>query len=498
MIDFNLDKPRRQSAVGTFFFFIYSVQKFIRGFWPLLVLYIFKGDASKAFQGIGIYVALALVLFWIIHSILSWRSFFFYIENDEFIVRKGYLRKIVTAIPLEKIVSINIKQGIFHQILGVVQLEVDSAGSKGKEIAISAISKSLAEELNNRISVFKSENEEKSVSEEINEEQQSKTILKLSTENLMRVGLSQNHLRGLLLISAFGYNIYYNIKDIFESEVDRMADEANQFLEHSDSIIIVVLVVFVLGISFLISMIETWLRFFQFKIEKRSKAFSISSGLLKKRNVTIPFSRVQLVRRSINPLQKWLGISMCYLKQANSTEQANQKDQIFTNVPGCTDGHFHIIAKQILGNWQTNYFKELKPHKAFAYRIFIISVIIFSAPIIGLSFAYMWVLWMLFLSVGISAFIGYQIYQRRKFSINLSHLKVESGCIARQTDIIELYKVQTVRFKQNFFQRRRNIGTLKLAMAGGKIKLNHIEKSDAVYIRDYILHHVIETKKSWM
>jgi putative membrane protein len=500
MTDYSLDKPQRQSAIGSLFFFIYSVQKFLRGFWPLILIYVFKGDASRALNSITAYVGIGLALIMIVNSVLSWFNFYFFIKDDEFVVRKGYLKRIVVAVPMEKIVSVNIKQGIFHQILGVVQLEIDSAGSKTKEVSIPAISIQIAKELQSRLQQGQSKFATEEATQENGVEEQSvkKGILWLSFEDLLRVGITQNHLRGLALVAAFGYNIFQGIKDVFKSEVDMVAEKTGSFIEHSNTIVLTVVVVFLVIVSFLISMIDTWLRYYDFKMIRQKNTFTISSGLLKKKTITIPFSRVQMVIQSINPLQKWAGISTCKIKQANSTEQTNNKDQIFTTVPGCSSHHFNEISKSLLGNWQENEFLELKPDKVFAYRIFFISLLVFGLPIAAISLVEIKVLWGLTGVIPLAFLIAWGIYRRRKFAINRDYAKVYSGFVGTDLSVLELYKVQTVRIKQTIFQRRKNTANIRLVMAGGSISFKYIPMSDAIRIKDYILYQVISTPKDWM
>jgi putative membrane protein len=499
MTDYSLDKPQRQSAIGSLFFFIYSLQKFIRGFWPLILIYVFKGDVSKLLGGTVIYIGIGLVILMIVNAVLSWLNFYFFIKDDEFVLRKGYLRKVVIALPMEKIVSVNIKQGIFHQILGVVQLEIDSAGSKTKEVSISAINMRIAQELQGLLQ--QGQSKESGGALAVDEEATpavKKGILSLSLEDLLRVGITQNHLRGLLLVAVFGYNIFQGIKDVFKSEVDMVAEKTGSFIEHSNIIVLTILVVFLIIISFVISMIDTWLRYYNFKMVKQKSIFTISSGLLKKKTITIPFSRVQMVIQSINPLQKWAGISTCKIKQANSTAQTQKKDQVFTTIPGCNPQHFNEISKSLLGNWLENEFLELKPDKVFAYRLFFISALIMSLPIVSIAFTNITVLWALMGVLPLSILIAWGIYRRRKYAINREYARVHSGLVGKDLSIIELYKVQTVRIKQTLFQRRKNTANLRLVIAGGSISFKYIPYSDAIRIKDYILYQVITTPKDWM
>src|SRR6187402_3206506 len=153
--------PQRQSIVGIFVMFIYSLQGYAKALWPILVIWIFRFDEiNKLYLVVG-----TLVLFAIIGAIsyLRYLNFTFYIdqENDEFIINEGILNKTKTTIQLYKIQQVNINQSLIQRLVGVYELAVDTAGSSKTEGNIRAISHDLALDLKARLL----ENEKKKTSE---------------------------------------------------------------------------------------------------------------------------------------------------------------------------------------------------------------------------------------------------------------------------------------------------------------------------------------------
>ncbi|MRT94256.1 PH domain-containing protein [Ancylomarina sp. 16SWW S1-10-2] len=493
----SFDIEQRQSVLGTFFFLLMSVQKLIRMFWPLLLLYVFKGNATKLLEPKWMIGLSILVLLLIAHSILTWYNFYFLIKDKEFVLRKGYLKRVVIAIPFEKIVSINLKQNLVQQVLGVVQLEVDSAGSKKKEVAIYAINREIAESLKEQLASYKKDaidSEENVVDEELVEEKE--TILQLSFKDLLRISIAKNHLRGLLIILAFGNNIYYQLKDLFESEITSAADQTENFLEHSSTMALFGFVVFVLIISLIISMAEVFLRYHDFNMTSFGNAFSLQSGLLKRKNITIPFSKVQRLKRSINPLQKLLNISDIQLVQANSVEVSKEKDKV--SIPGCDNQKFKELCNKIYDDPFTQSTIDLKPHKIFRYRYFSFSCLLMSIPIIVLGFEFTCVWYFEILIPFLAAIIANQIYKRRVYRIGHDYLQVQSGIIAKDYSIIEVYKVQAVHIKRSIFQRRNGTANLVLGMAGSAVRIDYIRYDEALRIKDQILYKIEVTNKTWM
>ena len=147
----NFNQPQRQSLIGVLVMFTDTLQKIIRGMWPILVVWIFKfNQMNKLYIGLGV---LAVVVLVGIIAYLQYLNFTFFIdeENDEFIINKGVLNKSKIAIQLHKIQQVNINQTLIQKIIGVHALDVDTAGSNKKEVSIRAISHDLAIALKTRL-----------------------------------------------------------------------------------------------------------------------------------------------------------------------------------------------------------------------------------------------------------------------------------------------------------------------------------------------------------
>lgn len=491
----SFNQPQRQSILGSFFFFILTLQRTVRMLWPLILVYVLKSNEASAYSEYIYMGGAAIILLMIIHSFLSWKNYYFYIENNEFVVKKGYLKRVVTTIPFEKIVSINIKQGVFHQLLKVVELEVDSAGSKQAELRISALSRSLADALQQHLSAFKDEQRANSSEEaEVATKHIRKTIFKLDLGDLIKIGITQNHLKGLALMFVFGNNIYQGIKDIFDKELGVAADKTSDFISHSSLYVVGVLIVAVIIVAFVISMGETFLRFFKLRLEQSDAAFSIKSGLLKRRAITIPFSRVQAIYRNENPLQRWVGYSAVRLVQANSTEQKKASEQVV--IPGCSIEQYELTCNYVYNQPLEQEFATLRPHGSFGRRVFFITLLISSIPAAIAAYNDIW--WPIPLPIVFSLIYAYLCFKKRKFMISDDYLQIWSGAFGNQQTLIELYKMQTIRIKQTIFQRMNSVATINIVMGGASVRINHIQYSDAVVIKDYLLDKVNSTSRSWL
>ena len=75
---------------------------------------------------------------WIGVSVLMWWRFTFCVVDDELRVTKGVVWKVGLTLPLERVQSASIEQGLVHRVINVVKLSVETAGSSSAPILTSA------------------------------------------------------------------------------------------------------------------------------------------------------------------------------------------------------------------------------------------------------------------------------------------------------------------------------------------------------------------------
>jgi uncharacterized membrane protein YdbT with pleckstrin-like domain len=83
---------------------------------------------------IAVAVLAGLALIWFVLRLIVWRTTHFVVTTDRFIVRSGVLSKSGKEIPLERLDSITFHQSLGERILGVGDLQIESAGESGREV----------------------------------------------------------------------------------------------------------------------------------------------------------------------------------------------------------------------------------------------------------------------------------------------------------------------------------------------------------------------------
>lgn len=80
--------------------------------------------------GLGILVAVG----WFITRFVRWISTYFVLTSDRVMSREGVFAKRGIEIPLERINTVFFKQGIFERMLGLGDIEIESASKEGAQL----------------------------------------------------------------------------------------------------------------------------------------------------------------------------------------------------------------------------------------------------------------------------------------------------------------------------------------------------------------------------
>ena len=491
----DLSVPTRQSVKGLVLIFIFSMQQFIRMFWPLVLVAVFQEKYFKDLFVLGIAV-IGLLILLVVHTILYYLNFLFYISNGEFVLKKGYLRKKVLTIPLDRIQSVNTKQNLIQQVLNVVSLEIDTAGSVAKELKIHALEKSFSVELQNQLrsGEFKKEGNESDNQGELTEVAE-ELILKLTPSDLMRIGISQNHLGAGLIIIAFGFQIFQQIQDMFKEKAEEYSNEFVGFISNSNWALITFLVVFFTIISILFSVFRTMLKYFDFKLLKKDGTYRIESGLLNKQNVVIPHDKVQELIWETGPVKQLFGIYHLVFKQAVSGQ--NKRQQL-VDAPGCLNNHLELLRKDLFGEDKLSGALKIYSNPYYFRRLWIMygwAPVLLASPFLFGE----WIFWLgVLIWLPASAFYCSLILKRRYFSMNSEQIVVSKGAISHQWTQMELHKIQAVQFRQSLFQKKRSLGSLRIMNASGSITIPYIDENMVKQIYNYLLYHTEVSEKKWM
>jgi len=484
----------RQSVKGLILIFIQEGKKVIKTFWPAIVPVLFSKSSHNKLLIIGL-IVLTGILLTLLHAILYFRNYRFHIEDQQFILKKGYLNRKILTIPLNRIQNVKTSQNILQQFLNVMSLEIDTAGTAQKELKIHALSKTIAVQLARELSTQLETNEatgnniqEDSHSEEIQ-------ILRLSNRDLLKIGISQNHFRTIIILFLLGLQFFSKLEDYFEERAKEYSHEILQFLGESGWMIFGVLVLVFLLIAFIYSMIRTLVLFYDLKFLKLNQTYRIVSGLLNKRNLLVPFHKIQQMDWETGPLKKLFGIYRVNIRQA--TSDLAPRAQLI-EIPGCLSKHIELMKIDLFGPDELKDQPVIHSSKVYFKRSWLFLGWL-PAAIISPVFFFEWVYIIpVLLWIVLTGFYC-QLKQRKShFQMNNHQICVSSGAISHKFKQMEFHKVQHLQFSQSIFHKKRGVASLKIGNASGFIRLPFIDQNTAKSLYDYLLYYAETSNKSWM
>lgn len=493
--------PQRQSSVAIGIILIKFIRMTIRAFWPIFLSYFIGRRTSSNFEDIIGYIAIGFAAFNLIGSVLTYFRFYFHLEENAIVIDKGVLKRTKTNIPFERIQTINFTQNILHQIFGVVSVEIDSAGAKKSEISIDALSKDKAVALREFILAEKEQlasekHNAQEIANETVEEPSSDLLLQLSISDLLKVGVSQNHFRSMGIIFAF---VFTTINEMTDNIGDLIADQFDQYESYvvNNTLFAFLASIILVGlISFLFSLVNTFLKYFDLKLWLSQKGLKLVKGLLNREEITINKHKVQTVAWSTNPIRKIFGIYTLELEQASSTEASTLKSKI--KVPGC---YKQQVSKVISMVFPTEYLGNEPQHRVHALVKQRIILFYGLAPsLIGLA-SWFWIeeaAFYFLLTLPLSFYFAHLYHKKRSYEINEELIRSNGGTIGTDNLLTQIHKVQAVRIKQSWYQKRKNLATMELYTAAGEMTVPFITMSEALQLESFILYRIETDKREWM
>ncbi|MCK0131338.1 PH domain-containing protein [Flavobacteriaceae bacterium F08102] len=495
METYNFSTPTRQSVKGVFVVVLISLVTQLKRAIPLVVVFVLQWvrrpeiiQENAMVIGISITV---VVIFLFVRSILTFKNFQFYIKDDQFYLHQGILKKSNISIPKSKIQNIHISQNLVQQLLNVVQVNIDSSGDKGSEVEIKALSREKANAL--RLMLL---NEDKS--EEVHSgiiDETSEEIIALNPLDLLLIGLTQNHLRNLLIVVVTLISFYKDIEDLLIGIGAEVNDKQVADLFNANTILgSLLLLLFSMLLGFLYSIVTIFIANFDFSIKKQGEALEIQKGLLNKNQFTIQLQKIQSVQYITNFLKSIFGLHTLRLYQTATADKTEKKNGLV----GLRKSHLRRLEALIFGFNPLRLVQKNKPDSYYRMQLFFKGFLV----LLGLN-SYFFILGnSLFFYINVLAiplvFVLVQLHWKKSYyHFDDSFFVVGAGGIDTVTSIAEIHNIQSVKFTQNIFQKRRNLVDLHLNTASNKFTIPCLDREEASKIYNVLLYKIESSSRPW-
>jgi len=503
--DSNFNEPQRQSNYAIVLIIYNRVKGLINRIWPLLLIGLFSGNFSLSSPDKFTLIFLGLTFITGVSGIIAYYRYFFWIEDNHLIIKKGVFSKSVSQIPFDRIQTVDFEQNIIHQLFDVVGLKIETAGSTSTEIKMSALDKTIAQQLRDHIL-----SQKLSTNTDVNEDLQQVTqmageeIYRIKFDKLLKIGFTENHLRSFFVILFFLYWIFENIKEAglnLEEYGGAMYKSVIQNILNIGAIVTLFII-----ISILVSVTRVSLKHFDLRLLRNYNGFKLIQGLFNKKEIAALDSKIQLIEWSKNLLQRILGFHTLVLKQASSVELSAAKS---IQVPGVSFADIIQIKNYLFPNRAEESIHYYKLNKQFLYRpIFLFSILILLAIAVplgvesymGSNFSFNSYKAFIPFSLLILFFIATRIkkYHKASYGLNDKMTLMKGGVFGFSEWLIMHHKIQSLSIRQSPFMRRKGIANLIINTASGTRVIPYIEIDRAHYLFDYLTYKIETSDEKWM
>ena len=483
--------PQRQSPAAIFIMLMKTALTLLKATWPLLIITIINRKNDKILSTI-LFILVGFAIISLLLTFIRYLFFRFYVEDENFIIKTGWLQKKTLSVPMQNIHAVNLEQSVWQQLFNVTTITLDSSGSEKTEVKIDALQLDKAELLK-QLLLSRSEinNDEK-----INTLTADKIPQKLSGRDLLKLSLTANHIKAFFILLGLSLNVLDDIKKLFNFDEAALIKTYSGTIINQSFFVAGIIFILITIASIITSIIRTIVKYYNFTIEDAGINWKIAFGLFTLQQKIIPFKKIQILSWKANWLRRKLDFWILHVQTIGHDEtKGNQQIQIpvttFKAVLGLVPAYQHsTVIKESDGlQIEPDYWKR--------------KLLMIGVPLTVILFIvlYFWIGLSALLIIFLFVYAGWHYrswYKNFRWLANEEGLQLYSGVWGRKFTLLTWKKVQQIQINQNLYQRAHNLATLHFITAGGNVELPYIKYATAKQLTDYALYEIESKYEEWM
>lgn len=462
---------------------------------PFIVVVIGSGTLRDPFSArslvtLGLFVAILLVsLLW---NIMEWRFFRYALLPSRLLVRSGWISRQERSVPYQRIQSVDVVETPSYRLLGLARLRVETAAAgmgEKSEVDIRAVSRDEAMAVRDHL-LREREAARSGVAVPDTARDDARLVAlegelvrALSMRELLLAGATSGMIGPAAAVIGAGVSVADDL--VPDTWWQRVPWERVESLWSSLTIIgLFVLVVALL--AWLMAIAGTIITYYGFELRRSGEHLFVQHGLLDKRRVTIPVRRIQAVRMDEGILRQPFGyVSLHYISAGQRGEEESGSGTLF---PFLRRRDVHALLEGITQEFAVDVdatsLATLPPRALPRYIIggTILTLLFALAVISGVLWWRSEVPWWAYLPLALVPFriaSGWLAYHDAGWALGERVLVLRSRDLARSTLVTTRWRVQHWSLTANPLQRRAELVTLHVAVAGGgRTSLPHMDRDD--------------------
>ncbi|MEI5909381.1 PH domain-containing protein [Bacillus spongiae] len=472
-----ISEPKRLHPMAAVSNFTQQLKGFIL---PLVFALFINGGNENSFWDFIPLIFIGAILFaLLIAGVLKWFRFTYRIEEGELRIESGLFVKKKRYIPFERIQSLNFSEGILQRPLGLVKVKVETAGGSDleAEAVLSAISTKDAEELQ---LIIRDAKRGKNI--DVDDASIQSFVYKMTFRDLFLMALTSSG--GLFVLGIFS-GIFTQFTEFIPYEA---IYEQVEGIVRSGVVFILFVVIFVLLVTWSLSVIGTFLVYGHFTVVKSGDEILISRGILEKKTLTIPLNRIQGIQVIENPIRQWLGFAALHLHSAGGSalDQESINIKLF---PFIRKNKIAGLLKELIPSYKLDASLHRAPKRSIR-RYMVRESFIVVIPVLVLSIVFFPLGFFSFVLFLLSAIWGYLKYRSAGWHIDNNQFTLQYRKMSKHTMIVLKNRIQSFDQTQSWFQRRNHLVSFALTIksgAGPKVgKAFYMNEQDGEMIKKWV------------
>lgn len=442
-------------------------------------------------------------------AFLRYMKFRYRLSEGQVHIQSGVLKRKRLHLGYDRIQNVVFEEPIYFRPFKLVSLKIESAGSSGEEVSLAGLPRPLAEEIRHEVlnqahhainpTQASRDQEAGTSTAPVTEE----VLLKLPVPELVRYGLSNNN---IWVTAGLIAGVLPQIK-VWETAVAEtiigFGRDNFGHLAFGMPLYVFLLISSVFLLLLTASVIGGIITQYNYTLTRGSDGrFHRIKGLFDRQETSMLERKIQSVVFKQSWIARLLNRWHIVLRQVSFSGQNNQPTKQGSGsllIPSATDAFlsdfralvypgfqvpktFHQISKRFILRTVAFYF--LPP-------ALLVSGIIFWHK--GLPYA----LIPLIFPVVMTGFMALR-WKRYGYARDENYGYLRKGLFGQRLTLFPFFKVQGVKIRRSYGQRRSGHATLQIKMAGNSMTIPYMPYADALVWRDWILYKVESSQKSFM
>lgn len=456
--------------------------------WLFPLIFIVIGTGGSIITGPLLALAVAALVGF---KMLAWSRFTYEVTAESLVMDHGVLNRQHREVPLRRIQQVDLQRKLRHRVLGVAIVRVDTAGgSGGAEVVLEAIADDEALALRTAL-LSQAARTAHSASAGPNDRQRlgpdatwtsgsplgdgsavattgpdgpsaepPEVVAQLTTRQLAVAGISGSRLAALLPLLGAGFGLLTELPGkSTQTATETIGDQL------SSALVIGAIAVLIVPLVLAVAAGTSILTDHGFTLVRSGTDLHLRRGLLDQREATLSLRRIQVVRVRTNPLRRMLGVSTVELQSAGSGSDADGRVSRLTIPLVEMAALDHLLARVMPGSAPRPDLVAAPPaarRRAWVRRLVPALVL---AGLVALATRSWWGATALLLLLPAFA-LAETAYRGLGHAATPSFVFARRGGLFRELAVIPVAKTQSSRLHSSPFQRRVELATLELDVAG--------------------------------